>query len=235
MKYIIEIEDTPFTEVTSETVLYKAKNFNSLVFDIVGLDKLEKFETTSMIDKSNFSEEQYRLDIENAHSCGYQEGYDTATKLEWGDVQYTKGYNQAIADYNEMIEYIFNNQSEFKDFLFEKYGQYGLSDCLIDIQFLNDVALEYDMAEITSELKKWREEKKKAEEDTIKVGDVIYSEMSNDKAVVTFVSGWGNYHCIQSNGAIFTLTIDKVAKYWTKVGHFDEVSQLLDKLRGEDK
>ena len=56
MKYIIEINDIPMTTPELGKKLYKAKGFNSLVFDQNGLDKLEKFETTSMIDKSNFSE-----------------------------------------------------------------------------------------------------------------------------------------------------------------------------------
>lgn len=40
-KYIIEIEDEPFLR-ESGSPLYKAKNFNSLVFDETGLRRLKK-------------------------------------------------------------------------------------------------------------------------------------------------------------------------------------------------
>ena len=43
MKYIIEIEDAPFESEGSETELYKATEFNSLVFDKIGLDKLTPY------------------------------------------------------------------------------------------------------------------------------------------------------------------------------------------------
>lgn len=46
-KYIIEIEDTPFTSPGSENELYKATNFRSLVFDEEGLKKLERYEEPS--------------------------------------------------------------------------------------------------------------------------------------------------------------------------------------------
>ena len=221
MKYIIEINDTPMTTPELGKKLYKAKGFNSLVFDQNGLDKLEKFETTSMIDKSNFSEEQYRLDIENAHSCGYQEGYDTAvenaqaTKLDWGEVQYKKGKEDLS---HAMLVYEDTSAEE----RLEYYGT-------------NVWAYQYAIDNPTEliAMAKAYEEKKKAEEDTIKVGDVIYSGMSNVKALVIYISEWGNYHCLHSDGTMFTLNV-KEAKYWTKVGHFDEVSQVLDKLLEKD-
>ena len=43
-KYIIEIEDRPFKNVDGSKKLYRAKGFNTLVFDELGLSKLEKYE-----------------------------------------------------------------------------------------------------------------------------------------------------------------------------------------------
>ena len=43
MKYIIEIEDNPMF-LRSGDMLWKAKGFNTLVFDKNGLDKLQKYE-----------------------------------------------------------------------------------------------------------------------------------------------------------------------------------------------
>ena len=42
MRYIIEIEEEPYVR-RGENALYRAKGFNSLVFDQVGLDKLTPF------------------------------------------------------------------------------------------------------------------------------------------------------------------------------------------------
>ena len=180
MKYVIEIEDTPFTEVTSETVLYKAKNFNSLVFDKNGLDKLEKFDSNE---------------------------------------EYNNGYNNALEDVTYAMDVL-------KSMTGTECAEW-FEDCV----GVDEVVCGFTVQRIV-EITKAYEEKKKAEEDTIKVGDVIHSEMSNVKALVIYISEWGNYHCLHSDGTMFTLNV-KEAKYWTKVGHFDEVSQVLDKLRGE--
>ena len=180
MKYIIEIEDTPYTEPTSEIELYKATNFNSLVFDKTGLDKLEKFDSNE---------------------------------------EYDRGYSQGIADCEKAIDTLGSFTLEELE---EEFGT----------KVFTGILLENPLQDIIAITKAYKE-KKKAEEETIKVGDVIYSKMSNVKAVVTSISERGDYDCIYSDGATFTLNVDKAAEYWTKVGHFDEVSQVLDKLRGE--
>ena len=223
MKYIIEIEDTPYTEDTSEIELYKATNFNSLVFDQNGLDKLEKFETTSMIDKSNFSEEQYRSDIENAHDCGYQEGYDTAienaqaTKLDWGEVQYNKG----IADLVHAMQVYEDTSAE------ERFEYYGT----------NIWAYQYAIDNPTEliAMAKAYEEKKKAEEETIKVGDEVEHKVNStipSKLIVTEVKKENSFMSgISHLGEVYSVMN---MSQWRKTGrHFNEVSQLLDKLRGE--
>ena len=55
MKYIIEIEDTPISVKESHTGeaydVYKAKGFRSLVFDLNGLKKLERYEQQSAYQK----------------------------------------------------------------------------------------------------------------------------------------------------------------------------------------
>ena len=47
-------------------------------------DNAPTVEETCMIDKSNFSNEQYKADIDNAYSCGYEKGKNERPK---GDVQ----------------------------------------------------------------------------------------------------------------------------------------------------
>ena len=70
MKYIIEIEDEPFVRLSAlfgEEGLYRAKGFNSLVFDQFGLDKL------TPLDK----------ELEEAYQKGFEAGQHEATTLEY--------------------------------------------------------------------------------------------------------------------------------------------------------
>ena len=69
-KYIIEIEDEPFVRLSAlfgEEGLYRAKGFNSLVFDQFGLDKL------TPIDKA----------LDEAYQKGFEVGQHEATTLEY--------------------------------------------------------------------------------------------------------------------------------------------------------
>lgn len=72
MKYIIEIEEEPFTPEQSipyqGNELYRAKGFNSLVFDKNGLEKLETY-----ISEEAENRRHYRR--------GYAEGLKQARKV----------------------------------------------------------------------------------------------------------------------------------------------------------
>jgi len=65
-KYIIEIEEEPYVR-RGENALYRAKGFNSLVFDQFGLDKL------TPLDK----------ELEEAYQKGFEVGQHEATTLEY--------------------------------------------------------------------------------------------------------------------------------------------------------
>ena len=167
MKYIIEIEDTPFTEVTSETVLYKATNFNSLVFDQNGLDKLEKFDSNE---------------------------------------EYDRGYSQGLEDAEMANRYFYSTEKK--------------------------------LLSIPEKVSVWKEEKKKAEEETIKVGDVVrynkkchqYDLVKGREYLVLHVFDNGTCSLFYDNGDTCCAGLDILEPTGR---HIDEVSQVLDKLRGE--
>ena len=76
MKYIIELDDNQLLEYDKNTdtyfrTLYKAKGFNTLVFDRFGLDKL------TPLDKALSSE------LEEAYHKGFEAGQHEATTLEY--------------------------------------------------------------------------------------------------------------------------------------------------------
>lgn len=53
-----------------------------LVEIIKELDKAESAEPTCMIEKSNFSQEQYKTDLQSAYDCGYNKAL-SGNKGEW--------------------------------------------------------------------------------------------------------------------------------------------------------
>ena len=65
-KYIIEIEDEPFgRDDDMEHYLFRAKGFESLVFDMEGLNKLEQFE-------------ENKYDFDEVYDEAYKNGLDAA-------------------------------------------------------------------------------------------------------------------------------------------------------------
>lgn len=86
-KYIIEIDDDHYAN-RFDCIFYKAKNFNSLVFDSNGLSKLTKFDDAerAAYDRGyqkaeNNYYENTQKDRESANECGYQDGLKDAWKL----------------------------------------------------------------------------------------------------------------------------------------------------------
>ncbi len=66
-KYIIELEDTPFTKQDGSR-LYRVKGFNSLVFDDVGLSKLTPYDKRAIVHEA----------YERGKVIGYEEGFKEA-------------------------------------------------------------------------------------------------------------------------------------------------------------
>jgi len=76
-KYIIEMEDKPFHKEDGD-FLYRAKGFNSLVFDMTGIGKLTPYNAP---------------DLERVRMEAYEEGFDVGRTLN--DGKYEKGINDA--------------------------------------------------------------------------------------------------------------------------------------------
>lgn len=80
MKYIIEIEDVPFSKVrfgddAQNLNLYRAKGFNALVFDKEGLDKL------TSLDKE--VDEAYQKGLEEGKKQGADKAWECAKRFVW--------------------------------------------------------------------------------------------------------------------------------------------------------
>ena len=104
-KYIIEIEDEPFVRLSAlfgEEGLYRAKGFNSLVFDQFGLDKL------TPIDKA----------LNEHYQRGLEEGKKQAKVQAHLDVCHDidrvahGNYQKGLDDAWEMAKYLFSEMSQ---------------------------------------------------------------------------------------------------------------------------
>ena len=178
--------------------------------------------------------------LDSAYNKGYEDGkadaiYNTDLIDELKQVEYIRGYNTAINDYNMMIQWLHDCKDDFKEFMNKKYGydiMYLTNPKVDEGVMLYDLICDHDITEVISEFQKWQEEKKKAEEE-IQVGDVIYTQMTDSKAIIISFDAWDNWNCIDTCGTGFAIDESK-KEFWKKIGHTDEVEQLLDKLRGED-
>ena len=222
MKYIIELE--PIGKG-----LYKAKGANTLVFDENGIKNILKpFKTTNIEDTN-----EYKIGYETGRKDGFAYCRNNTELIpELKKTEYTKGYNAAICEYNEMIQWVYKHTEDFRTFLVESnFYECKAKICQFTVDILYDLMYDHDIVEVIREFQKWQEEKKKAIEESIKVGDEIYSEVSDTRAIVVSKNSSEEFVCMKADGSFFV--VDKGLKYYWKTGRNfkTEVEQLLSKLQ----
>lgn len=157
-------------------------------------------------------------------SFAYKKGYEDGAKNQ-DEVQYKKGYNKGLEDAQEYIEKLYH------------YGMKELQNEFDDIS-IPDIIRNNSMTDIIAIIKAY-EEKKKAE-DEIKVGDVVkfnekchnYDHVKAREFLVLHIFDNGLVTILYDNGdtgASKISLLDKTGR------HFDEIEQLLDKLRSEEE
>jgi len=181
-----------------------------------GTIKLEPIRTTNVEDTN-----EYRIGYKTGYDKGFEDGkadatYNTDLIDELKQVEYIRGLEDAKQILLNLLEVPGNERVS----IFDQYSYY-----------IKAILTHYSISEIQSRIDAY-EEKKKAEEE-IKVGDVIYSQMTDSKAIIISFNAWYEWNCIDTCGTGFVITASKMS-LWKKIGHIDEVEQLLDKLRGED-
>ena len=146
------------------------------------------------------------------YQIGYKVGFEDGTKAQ-NEAQYSKGSEDARQTLLNLLKI--------------PSGEWGnMFDR--DSYYVEAIFKHYSINEIAERIKAY-EEKKKAEEESIKVGDeVLYG---SSKLLVTSIT----------NHFICTVNADGKVDTWRataeliKTGrHFDEAEQLLDKLRGKE-
>lgn len=201
-KYIIEIEDVPFSKVRIDADgaqninLYRAKGFNALVFDKHGLDKL------TPLDKALNNE------LEEAYHKGFEVGSHEATTLE-----YQQGLNDAWECAKKIslmspdeIEKVFPGAA--------KYNRYNLG---------------YSGVEAIEKLKAYEEQKKADAE--IKVGDEVMSNnaISDHTGVVLALSpGENSAKVLENDGSMAWVAVNVLIKTGR---HFNFLTSLLNAMK----
>ena len=224
MKYTIELTDNQKKQMDLLIEMaHKHIGFNP---------KLEPMEEVTNAKDTR----EYKIGYNDGYTAGYL--YDYSKSAEEG---YNKGYNSAIDDYNTIFEFIFHNMKDFRQFLLDS-GYYDTEMVIRSstANILYDLIISFDMAEVIGDFKKWQEEKKQSEE-IIKEGDIVrFNEKCHsydskkdreflvlhvfeDRNLATILHDNGDTSCVELS------LVDKTNR------HIEEVSQLLDKLRGEEE
>lgn len=161
--------------------------------------------------------------LDSAYSKGFEEGNKIADKdlKEIQDSTYDVAYNKGVEDFENLFVYEHDYEQFFEDTYGSKDPDYNLFDLVV----------EYGAKKVLNDFKKWQEEKKKAEEEIFKVGDEVIG-VSDGKAIVTMVDDDDdNVMVVYIDGSCGEFNKETFKKTGR---HFDEVEQLLAKLRGEN-
>ena len=210
-KYIIEIEDEPFVRQSAlfgEKGLYRAKGFNSLVFDQVGLDKL------TPLDKALSSE------LGEAYHKGFEVGQHEATTLE---------YQQGLDDAWEAAKKIFGYEFDGGLPVDELRNAFGFESgpfCTADIFRTNTAS------EAIAKLKAYEEQQKA---DEIKVGDEVCFVFAGGETIEPFIvfsikddNGKKYYEGIQTSDGRW---VSGGLKYYKTRRHFPQVAELFKAMK----
>lgn len=203
MKYIIEIEDTPFDG------LYKAKGFNTLVFNEKGLKKLKA------------ASEEFAQHNSAGYALGLKEGEQSLTE------SLLKSYNDGLNYAWELAKKIvLPTRTQHDAFTYgELKNMFGIGD-------YERILSRFSVFEAITKIKTYKEEKKKAEAE-IRVGDEVIVP-NGKRCVVTGFNGSNNrWHlCIDENGDCGPNYHEKTDL--KKTGrHFPEMEEILKQLKND--
>lgn len=66
----------------------------------------------------------------------------------------------------------------------------------------------------------------------VHVGDEIYSEMTNCKAVVQYIDAWHGYHCFTNKGDQLVISTEIFNKDWIKTGkNYPQIEEVLKQMQ----
>lgn len=238
MKYIIEIEDEPFGRNDDPNiphgmdVLYKAKGFNSLVFDQFGLDKLTpldkelkeaylqgKHDAEQDLARAAYDEAYQKgiydgsLDVKERVEGAYQKGFEAGSH-EATTLEYQQGLDDAWGTIIKIALIPYAERSEIFD---------GLQDILSIMQ-------KFSPSEVITKIKAY-EESQKADE--IKVGDEVEAFCGRAIVFGTFTDTKGEKFCRYWYPSDDSFNKDKTENLKKTGRNYPQVAELLKAMKGE--
>ena len=67
---------------------------------------------------------------------------------------------------------------------------------------------------------------------SVHVGDEIYSELTNCKAVVHRIDAWNRYQCFNDEGSQFIISTETFNDYWVKTGRsYPQIVEVLKQMK----
>lgn len=77
---------------------------------------------------------------------------------------------------------------------------------------------------------------KQTNDKIVHVGDEIYSELTNSKAVVHHIDAWNRYQCFTDDGSQFILDKHTFNDYWVKTGkNYPQIAEVLKQMKEASK
>ena len=240
MKYTIELTNKQKDQMDCIVeIVHRYVGFNP---------KLEPIEVSWESDLERYSKQAY----DKGYEVGYNEGMAKQKDLNFVPLQKCptqledcKAYKLGLEDGNKIAD---KDLKEIQDSTYDVAYNKGIEDLAHAIKVyyplnsrerlyyfgINTHADAYAIENPKHLIAKAKayEEKKKAEEE-IKVGDIIYSQMTESKAIIISFNAWNDWNCIDTCGTGFVIDKSKMG-FWKKTGHIDNVEEILDKLRGEE-
>ena len=211
MKYTIELTDNQKKQMDLLCeIAHRYIGFNR---------KLEMVETINVEDT-------------NEYQIGYEVGFEDGAKAQ-NEVQYSKGLEDGYKGYRYIKQWFASTCFfDTEDILFPEYKRRQADTCCLE-----DIITDVGITEVLKRVRAY-EEKKKGEKE-IKVGDILHEIDTNSNHIIVGIYK-GHYETIVFNGTDFdSAQINR--DYTLKTDYekldknvFNEVSQLLDKLKGEE-
>ena len=197
MKYTIELTDKQKAQMDCIIdIVHRYVGFNP---------KLEPIKTTNVEDTKEYQ-------------IGYKVGFEDSKKIADKDLKelqhntHVVAYNKALEDVNCAIEVLRDMTETEREEWFEDYAS------------VDEVVREFTIQRIIESTRAY-EEKKKADEESIKRGDEVKDLGSGNIGVVMSI---GKFIVYITNNGVHTNTLGSLEKTGR---HFDEVEQLLSKLQ----
>lgn len=170
--------------------------------------------------------------VKELKQAEYQRGLEDGNKIADKDLEEIVAYNKGLQDGYEGYRYL---QKWFattcfydvEGILFPEYKRREANTCCLE-----DIITDVGLAKVLRRAKAY-DEKKKAEEEPIKVGDEVYLLDKNHPIVVTNIDD--HYITCLAESGTYSYYVGTQKDRLTKTGrHFDEVEQLFDKLRNKE-